>query len=242
MPLLTVYLREEAGLNFMQIGWAMALTNVPLLISPVLLTLLADRQFDPRRIMAVSYFCSSLVLMGIFLAQGVVLTLVLFVFHGLFFVGMLPLQDGFYFSYAKQLRDEGKLAGSYPLVRLWGTIGFIIPSVVIWLILSKVDNSGLSLIVAVVFCLLSLLNSFFLPKVNNVERRGGSIPTSKALGTIFSKHGRWLAIGLFVAFMSSSTFYATIGNYFSEEVNIPAKYIGLIINIGVFLEIFYTML
>lgn len=42
--------------------------------------------------------------------------------------------------------------------------------------------------------------------------------------------------------MAVSAFYAFIGNFFDEEVGIPKKYIGLIINIGVLIEVGFTLL
>lgn len=242
MPLMTVFLREQGGFDFLQIGLAMSLMSIPMLCSPALITLLADRNLDSRRILAIAYTCSSLVLSLMYFSDNIALTLTLFFFHGLSFVAMLPLQDGYYFSLAEAMtkRDEEPL--SYPLVRVWGTVGFILPSLILFLPLSRGASASSILPCAVFFCLLSLGNSFFLRKVDRPILSKSGLPTKDALRAIFGPGARWLSIGLFFAFMAASTYYAFIGNYLDEVVGIPKRHIGLIINIGVVLEIGFTLL
>lgn len=245
MPLLTVFLRVEAEFSFLAIGIAMSLMNVPMICSPALITLLADKNVDPRRILAVAFTLSSCVLTSIYFSESLTLTFILFFFHGLSFVAMLPLQDGFYFTYAEENRKRGISVPEYPMIRIWGTIGFILPSVILFFVLRKTGGGAGAIIpCAVVFCLLSLANSFTLPKLSRALRSTASkqFPTQKALATLFSKEARWLCVGLALAFFCTSSYYGFIANYYTEIIGIPNKYIGLIMNIGVVLEIFYTLL
>ncbi|MAB77290.1 MAG: hypothetical protein CMO47_12635 [Verrucomicrobiales bacterium] len=242
MPLMTVFLREQGGFNFLQIGLAMSLMNIPMLCSPALITLLADRDIDSRRILAVAYTCSAMVLSAMYFSHDITLTLTLFVFHGLSFVAMLPLQDGYYFSLAEQKRRGGESVIKYPLIRVWGTLGFILPSLILYFPLSKGATANAILPCAVCFCLLSLLNSFTLPAVEKLKRSSNRLPTKEALQAIFAPNARWLSIGLFFGFMAVSAFYAFIGNFFDESVGIPKKYIGLVINIGVVIEVGFTLI
>lgn len=242
MPLMTVFLREQGGFNFLQIGLAMSLMNIPMLCSPALITLLADRNVDSRRILATAYTCSAFVLSAMYFSHTIALTLTLFIFHGLSFVAMLPLQDGYYFSLAEQKRRSGESVISYPLIRVWGTVGFILPSLILYFPLSKGAAANAILPCAVSFCLLSLLNSFTLPTVEKPKRTSNRLPTKEALQAIFAPNARWLSIGLFFGFMAVSAFYAFIGNFFDESLGIPKKYIGLIINIGVVIEVGFTLI
>ncbi|MEM1440826.1 MAG: MFS transporter [Verrucomicrobiota bacterium] len=242
MPLMTVFLREQGGFDFWQIGLAMALMNVPMLCSPALITLLADRNLDTRKILAVAYSCSALVLSALYFSESIILTLTLFVFHGLSFVAMLPLQDGYYFSLAEEFRKKEQPVPGYPLVRVWGTVGFIVPSLILFYPLSRGATAASILPCAVGFCLLSLANSFSLSKLERPKRSSKRLPTAAALKAIFTPQARWLSIGLFFGFMAASTYYAFIGNFLDEVVGIPKKHIGLIINLGVVLEIGFTLL
>jgi len=243
MPLMTVFLKEKGDFSFFQIGLAMSLMSIPMLCSPVLITLLADRNVDARKILGVAFLCSATVLSLIFASTSITLTLILFVFHGLAFMSMLPLQDGYYFSLAEDSKKAGAAVLEYPLVRVWGTIGFILPSLILYVPLARGATAAAIIPCAVGFCLLSVANSFTLsPVTRPLPSRNGNLPTREALKAIFAPNARWLSIGLFFGFMAASSYYAFIGNYLDERVGISKKSIGLIINIGVILEIGCTIM
>lgn len=243
MPLMTVFLREQGNFSYLQIGLAMSLMSVPMLCSPALITLLADRNVDARKILGAAYLCSATVLTSIYFSNHIALTLTLFLFHGLAFVAMLPLQDGFFFSLSEEYRKKGKPTPDYPLVRVWGTVGFILPSLILYIPLSKGAPASSILPCAVGFCLLSLINSFTLPEVKRpISTAREKLPTREALAAIFAPNARWLCIALFFGFIATSSYYAFIGNYLDEVVGISKRNIGLIINLGVVLEIGCTVL
>lgn len=245
MPLMTVFLREQGGFNYLQLGIASSLMGLPMLFSPILLTLFADRNIDPRRILAIAFSLSSVVLTSIYFSDRIELILILYFFHGLSFVAMLPLQDGFYFSLTEQYRKENQPLTEYPFVRVWGTIGFILPSLLLFIPLKNGADPGSILPVAVMFCLLSLANSFTLPLLNRriievTAKR--QIPTRTAFARLYSPEGRWLAVGIFFGLWAASTYYVFIANYMDEVIEIPRQYIGIIFNIGVTFEIGYSLL
>ena len=66
MPLITVFLREQGGFNYLQLGIASAIMALPMLFSPALITFFADRNVDPRRILAIAFTTSALVLSAIY--------------------------------------------------------------------------------------------------------------------------------------------------------------------------------
>lgn len=245
MPLLTVFLREQGGFNLLQIGIASSVMSLPILFSPVLITLFADRNIDSRRILAVAFSASSMVLTAIYFSNSIELTLLLFFFHGVCFVAMLPLQDGFYFSLAEQKRSELNEVIEYPKVRLWGSIGFMVPSLILFMPLKMGADPGSILPVAVFFCLLTVVNSFSLPTLKSQSKQNRpikKIPTSKAIARLFSPEGRWLAIGIFFALFAAAIYYAFIANYMDEVIKMPREYIGIVFNIGVAFEVLYTVL
>lgn len=244
MPLITVFLREQGGFDYLQIGLAMALMGVPTLCSPVLITLLADRRVDTRRILAVAFLGSAMVITTMFFSSHIALTLVLFFCHGLAAVAMLPLQDGYFFSLAEAQRKRDGISVEYPTVRIWGTSGYILPSLLLYYPLLKGAEPRLILPCSVIFSLLSLANTFTLPAVERVPRREGSprLPSGEALRALFAPNARWLSIGLLFAFLSAATYYSFIGNYLDEVVKVPKPYISLIINLGVLIEVGCTLL
>jgi len=272
MPLLGVFLKEEKGLSDQLVGVAMSLGAVAMLVTPVFITLMADRQIDSRRILAAAFTLSGTVLTAMYFSTSPLLTVLLFLFHGLAFVAMLPLMDGFFFSYAEQLIRVGQPNSSfamgvplnpppaverypYPKVRVWGTIGFILPSLLLYVAIECGANSSVIMPCAVMFCALSIVNSFRLPKIERIASGDGAdadgpvsigqkqrrLPTREALSVLFSKTGRRLCFGLVLAYLVTAAFYAFVAIYYREVVGIPASRIGLVMSIGVFFEIFWTL-
>ncbi len=259
VPLMSVYLRADKGFSAFDVGLSGALMSVAMVVSPALITLLADKRIDTRRILAVAFTVTSVVLTAIFFSSPVWLTLLLFLFYGMGFVAMLPLQDGFYFSYAEQCRLQAKPVSSYPLVRVWGTTGFIVPSVLLYGLIEFLDcPTSVIVLCAVAFCLLSMANSFRLPKVKvdelsgedgkdgqDEEGSGGKkkgLPTVAALKVLVSPEARFLSLGLILAFAASTAYYGYISLYYSEVIGIKSSQIGLYLSIGVVLEIGFTLM
>lgn len=253
VPLLSVYLRSDKGFSAFHIGLSGALMSVAMVISPALITLMADKRIDTRRILAVAFSVTALVLSAIYFSPAVTITLILFLFYGMGFVAMLPLQDGFYFSYAEQCRLSAVSVSSYPMVRVWGTTGFIVPSLLLYGLIEFFGYPS-SVIVpcAVAFCLLSMINSFRLPKVDVAELTGKKensgdgkkkgLPTVAALKVLISPEARFLSLGLVLAFTATTAYYGYISLYYAEVIGIPQSQIGLYLSIGVVLEIFFTLL
>jgi len=243
MPLVTVFLREQGGFHFLQIGLAMALMGLPTLFSPALITLLADRNLDTRRILAIAFASSAAVLGVMFFSENIVLTLVLLILHGLASVAMLPLQDGYFFSLSENERKRTGISVEYPAIRIWGTLGYILPSLILYYPLLKGAEARLILPCSVFFCLLSLANSFTLrPVLREPRQVPARLPSRQALQAIFAPNARWLSIGLFFGLFAAATYYTFIGNYLDEVVEVPKPYIALIINLGVLIEVGCTLL
>lgn len=262
VPLLAVYLKFEKGFSAFDVGLSGALMSVAMVISPALITLLADKKIDTRRILAVAFMATALVLTAIYFSTAVWMTLALFLFYGMGFVAMLPLQDGFYFSYAEQCRLEARQVSSYPLVRVWGTTGFIVPSLLLFVLIEFFDCASSTIVpCAVMFCLLSMINSFRLPEIKKLEELSGTdelggegevgelaagkkkgLPTVAALKVLISPEARFLSLGLILAFTASTAYYGYISLYYSEVIGIKASHIGLYLSIGVVLEIGFTVM
>lgn len=245
---MSVFLWKEAGFNFLEVGLASAVANIPMLLSPGLITLLADRNVDSRRILAGAFVVSCVVMLLLYAIDVLWIRMVLFLFHGLAFVAMLPLQDGFYFSYAEDRRRQGESVGPYPTVRIWGTIGYIVPSVIVFFMLRDGGSISRTLLCGFFFGLASLTNTFTLPyvtpPVDGVVDEGGAkrrLPTTDAFRRLFSPEARYLCLGLTLCYMASISYGAFISIYLKDTVGMDSAYIGLVINFGVAVEVLFTL-
>ena len=252
MPLLSIFLRDEKGFDNYQIGIVMACISVAAMFSPILITLLADLRVDARRMLACSYGTTALVLLYLNFAEGFFPIAVAFAIYGISIVAIFPLQDGFFFSAKRQAEVAGGKPLSYPGVRVWGTIGFILPSLVLWLAIHLGSNTSAITYCAAGFSLLSFGNTFLLRKVvlppeevDPDDQRGwlarSFAPTASALRMLVSPKCRVLCIAVALAAGSSTVYHNFFGPYITKNFGVGDKWVGLIMMIGVVLEIGYTI-
>ena len=241
-PLLPVFLSEEKQLSPTQIGTSMALMSGASLLSPVIMTMLADTRADSRRLLGGSLFVAALALVALYFVASPALVIGLIGIYGLALVAVIPLQDGFYFSAA---RSPGTRLPppSYPVVRVWGTIGFIVPSLLLYFVLAVGAPLPVIIGVALVFCALGFANSYLLKPLPAIPRDGASakLPTLDAAKALFGSEARLFCIALALAHASAAAFYAFFPVYLKERVGVPSSMIGLIFCYGVFFEIFVSL-
>ena len=144
LPYVSVFFRH-AGLSAPQVGYAWAIWGAAIMLSPVLVTMLADAHVDPRRLLAVASLVSGTALLVLGLVRGVGPVLAVWTAYCLASMPVLPLLDGVHFSQQRRRRERGEPPVAYHRVRVWGTIGYIVPSLLLFPLL----QAGLSMAGAV---------------------------------------------------------------------------------------------
>ena len=141
-PLLPIFLSQGKGFTIPQFGLLIAVTAWAMVVTPVILAFFADTRIDSRRLLAGAYLIGGMALIGIFFAEGVVAVSILYGIYSLAFVPTLPLTDALYFSAERAAEREGRKVSAYQFVRIWGTIGFIVPSLVLYFLLKGEESAG----------------------------------------------------------------------------------------------------
>ncbi|MGI9241685.1 MAG: MFS transporter, partial [Verrucomicrobiales bacterium] len=164
-PLLPIFLKHGKGFVESQFGILIALTAISMIVTPVLLALLADTRVDSRRLLAGSYLIAAISLVALFFADGVVMVSVLYLIYSLAMMPTLPLTDALFFSVERAAELEGERVSPYQYVRVWGTIGFIVPSLLLYFLIRGDGGAGAIIWVATASCLLAACNAFLLPRI-----------------------------------------------------------------------------
>ncbi len=246
LPFLAIFLKEQQGLNESQIGYIVGVASCAILVTPVLMTLLADTRLDPRRLAAGMFLFSGLFLLLLDVVDGFWPTLLLFALHNLAFVAILPLQDGIMFSLQRRRQKGGMPTVPYHRVRVWGTIGFIIPSILLYVLLHSGKPIGVIMLTGVFFCVLGLCNTWFVPdpRVGREDPGVGAqdrLPTAAAARALLRGNVLVFCIGIALAHLAAAGFYGFYALYLTEEVGLEQKWVGLIFNVGVTIEIFFVL-
>ncbi len=244
-PFIAVYLREQAGFSEAEVGYAMALGFGTVMLSPVIVTFLADLQVDSRKLLAALYILSGAVFFAFGFFEHIWILIILWGLHSLSFSAQVPLQDGFYFSVTKQLKQEGQTSAPYHRIRIWGTVGFILPSIYVFFLIRNGASISIILPLAVGSSVVGLINAFTMIDTRRQalkeERKEKGLPTLEAARVLFHPSVLPWAVGMALGIMGGATFYAFYPIYLREVVGIPAEWLGLIFNIGVAFEFFFLL-
>lgn len=237
MPFITILFRDR-GLDFGQISRIFMASSGTMLVFPFLWGMLADRYISMNRLFAV---LNALVLVALGLLTlmqsfaGVLFSFMLFYacFHP-----TLILINALCFHHLSNPREQ--FAG----LRAWGSVGWIVPSVCIylWLVIFNTENMEIVLKLGALLTVVMFTATWFLPDTPPGARRADEahlvgIGYWRALKQLLSD---WNYLTIIVAFFLIAASFSILVYYSPphlEDIGVPRKWIGPIQCIGVVLEI-----
>ncbi|MGB7158656.1 MAG: MFS transporter [Tepidisphaeraceae bacterium] len=259
MPFLSVFLRER-GLNNAQVGYVTGAASLGVVLTPVLVTLLADAAVAGRVLMAGLFAASGALLAAVLGAHAFWPILACYTLHSLAYAPIIPLQDGIYFAAAERekrlptpfQKGVGSLfsvrsLGPYHVVRVWGTIGFIVPSVVLYFFLTEESTVAPAMACAIAMCAAGAVNAFFLPREANdeiatkAEPDASRLPTAAAARALLEPHMLVFCVAMALLYMASTGYYQFYPIHLTDVLHIDKRWVGLIAAIGVVVEIFFML-
>lgn len=261
LPYLSVYLQQTHGLSLRQVGYVLAAANLAPFIGPVAMTFLADARLQARRLIGFSYGIAAIMLGGVVgvgygvavgagagvFASTFALTLMSYALFQIAFEPIMPLQDGLNFSVQADRRRRGRMAVPFHIVRVWGTVGFILPGIVIWALLRYSDNNHWIIFTAIGFALAGGINSLFLPAPERGVTHGPDtpdqpsprveMPTAAALRACLEPPMAVFCLGVLLLVMSTAAYYGFFPVYLEQTIGFDRQWLGLVAAIGVVVEI-----
>lgn len=237
MPYLPVYL-DELGLGDWQIGWIIGVYGLAVLIMPAVIAAVADRWMSNRTLMGISYFLSTVLLVGITVVNTFVPLLVLSLFFSMAYTPVFALTDGMAFAAMHDVEEAGGRPPAYHRLRIWGSIGFIIPSLIIFVILATTEaSSRMAMVTAAVMAGVAFLATPLLPLTRRAAGEAAKkLPTGEAWRALVSRPAIHLVGPLFLMFTAISIFYVFYTIYL-RDLGIDEAWLGIIVNIGVVAEV-----
>jgi PPP family 3-phenylpropionic acid transporter len=237
-PYLPVYLGDIKGLSPEQIGLIFAIGQSGVLVLPALMTLMADRYRIVAPIMIALFMVNLTAMAGLSLATGLTACLAAVVLNQFANQPQLALTDGLFFSLQAR---AGPAAVPFSSVRVWGTIGFIGPSLALFSVYSW---GGLTLVpyAAMLMAVAGLVNARHLPRrLPDTGPRATRLPTAEAARLLLQPRTALFCAGLGCVIAANAGYYAFYPVYLTREVGVDPRWIGLIANVGVVIEIAYML-
>jgi len=258
VPYLPVYL-EQQGLTDGQIGIVISTMGMAIVLSPVLITLLADAHLETRTLLAAIFAAGVAALAGLWLANDFPTLLMAHAAFALAYWPLLPLQDGLNFAMRRQRVDRGDADVPYHHVRVWGTLGFILPSILLWGFLRLGWPVGIVLFSGMVFAASGVAVSRFLPHVrsdspstqrsHDTEEPAGvdpperpdRLPTLAAARRMLRPQLLLFALGMWLVHLAIGGYYTFYPVYLTRGIGLGEEWLGLIANLGVGIEVFFML-
>jgi nucleoside transporter len=125
LPVVALYLQDALKFTPVQIGWFLSALAIGPLVAPFLVGQLVDRRFATQHVLTASHLLSGLVMLVLYVQKQFWLVVILGTVYSVLYVPTMMLTNALAFHHLRN-RDR-----EFPIVRLWGTIGFIMPA---WLI------------------------------------------------------------------------------------------------------------
>lgn len=237
-PYLPVYLGDIKGLTPSQIGLVLAVGQSGVLFLPPVMTYLADRYGWVAPLLVGLFSLNVMAMGGLALATGFAACLLAVFLNQLANQPQVALTDGLYFSLQRQ---PGAPPVAFSAVRVWGTIGFIAPSAVI---VTLYPALGLAVVpfTAIAAAFFGTLNARHLPRrLGRAPGHGSRVPTADAARLLRRPRVALFCAGMGLLTATNAAYYGFYPVYLTQQIGVEARWIGLIANVGVALEIGFML-
>lgn len=239
-PYLPIYLRDNKGISPADMGFIFAVGQGSVLLMPVLITFLADRYRLVRPLLIGLFLINIVAMTALTSAVGFWLCLTWIAINRLALQPQLALGDGLYFTLQA---DPTQPRSSYPMIRVWGAIGFIIPSVVMFAVYQAGGDVTWLPPITALFALAGIANSLGLPVRSPVPETTAKarVPTWEAAKVLARPPLALFCLGVGFVIFSNMAFYTFYPLYLTQQVGFAEKWVGPISSLGVGLEVLYIL-
>ncbi len=260
---LPVLLAQRLG-DASQVGIVMSTTGLAIILTPVLMTALADTRLQSRSIIASLFVISAVTCFWQAISFSFVGLLISHAVFSFFFWPLASLQDGLVFADNQQAHLTGKPQTPYHRVRIFGSIGFALPLAGLYFLIHAGLSVSSALYVGGTLCLLGAVNALSLPRVTLGAARKAQVarttspsinhlkhdspvahptgqstehPTRAAARVMLSGTPLVFCLCLFIAHLGNSAYYAFYPIYLTQQVGFANQWVGPITMLGVVLEL-----
>lgn len=242
-PFLPVLLAER-GLSRDQIGYVSGVASFAVIVTPVIATLLADVAIAGRYLIAAVYALAGLFLALLLPQYGFWPVLGLYTLHMFAIQPAIPLQDGIHFAAQAARKARGLPEVPYHTVRVWGTVGYMVPGVILYFFLKPGEPMTPTLWCGVIFSLAGALYALFmLPHTPRPPRdpSKSTLPTIAAAKVLFQPRVLAFCMSMFILQVGSAAYYLAFPLHLVERSGLDKRWVGMVANVGVALEIVYIL-
>lgn len=229
VPFWSLYL-SSLGFDAQSIGELMAILMATKIVAPYLWSWIADHTGHSMKIIRIASIVSTIAFAGVFFDSSYWWLVAVMLLFSFFWNATLPQFE------ANTMNHLGADTHKYSVVRLWGSLGFVVSVIVIG---SMLDEFGYQLVPISVFILYVLISVFsFL--VNDAPQNHSHVEHVSIMKVLKQPHVIALLVICFLMQMSHGPYY-TFYSIYLKEFNYSSNTLGWLWALGVIAEIILFM-
>jgi MFS transporter, PPP family, 3-phenylpropionic acid transporter len=239
IPYLPVLLEQRLA-DRAQVGDILAITGLAIMVTPVIVGFLADAHVSGRALLAALSGATAVAAAALTGVHGFWSIAVAYALFSLVFWPQSSLADGFLFSVRQQRLAAGLPSVAYYRVRVYGTIGFIVPGIGLYALMARGATSDVALLIASAVSLLGLVNALTLPRVEMAAPERGErvrAPTLAAARALSRGPALVLCASMFLGHLAAAAYYGFYPIYLTAEIGFASEWVGVIFIAGVLIEL-----
>ncbi|MEK6239243.1 MAG: MFS transporter, partial [Planctomycetales bacterium] len=155
---------------------------------------------------------------------------------------LIPMLDGLTFAATRERIEHKVKTQEYHLVRLWGTLGFMIPAAVLFFLLRGDGSTNATAIyLGVMIACAGPLLAGLLPGIAPEKKKPrAEAPTLAAVRVLWKPHLRVMVACMFLFAMAEGIRWPFYSQYLIQ-LEIADEWVGVIVNIGVAVEVVFIL-
>ena len=235
-PFIPLILRAK-GLSDAEVGLAISAAGLSSMLGPPLFAHAADRMLQFRRLMPMLLLASTTFIWLLDRSAAVLGAFISLFLLYLFLIPAFSLLDSFTMDFIlRHPPAEGGRPRMFQDFRVWGSIGFMVPSVALAVVFGGEHlDPHLLAVLTMGITLIAVTCSLFLPS-NTPMKHASELPSKQALMAALKHPLRDFFIANFMVGVGLGIYF-TYFPRFLQELGCSLVQVGLIINLGVLFEV-----
>jgi len=230
-------LLHDIGMSDWHIGLVLSTPGIAALVAPALVASIADRHLSSHKILLCGYAVSALALALLFTLRSFGSIVALTLLINFIYAPALALLDVVSLHAVRHGLAGNLSEREFPLIRRWGSVGFITPALLLFLFTSAGGaSSEIVYLVGSLLAVGSTVLSFSLPDLEPEARNAAELPTITALKELCRPPLGALILALVISSIGLSMFYFLMPRYL-QELGLSMSGVGLVVTLGVLWEI-----
>ncbi|MDQ8181612.1 MFS transporter [Pelagicoccus sp. SDUM812005] len=241
-PYIALFLRDR-GFGEERIGYIIGFSGWAIMLSPVVVSGLADLRASPKRLLSGLSVLATLAIGGLLVSEQFGPILGCFFLFTLSYAAMTPLLDGIFFQTRKLRPRVGGEGLHYADFRIWGTYGYIALLLMLFFPIRQSGAVETALWAGLICYLLIGVGAWFMLEGKRREQWKGAavLPSKSAFKALLSRRSIAFTGAMFLLICVSAGFHTIYPVYLVEELELPRHWVGIVIILGTVVEIVWIL-